>query len=152
MNTDKENVLLNISKPNNYLGPNNNRNWALNGYHILDYIENDKKYLERSIKERKCRLDNWYFIDDDYKEYSIEDYDDYLNGVDIKKIDERIKTRQLTEANNYKLYLESISDRSLITVFSHSLSHKWTTLLVCNLLSYSRVSIKFGSIQLTGKK
>ena len=111
---ENENVLLNISKYTNiYLGPNNNKNWTINSYRIFDHLEANKQYKEALLKKRKARVDNWYHIDDYYQEYSMSDYEDYLNGEAIKEIDKRIENRHVEELNDYQLYLESISKRLL---------------------------------------
>ena len=82
-----ENVVIDINKEwDIYLGPNNNRHWSVNGY-IPGHVEMNKNYKKQQEMKRRERLVNWYDIDSYTKNYSIYDYDDFLNGIDIAVID-----------------------------------------------------------------
>ncbi len=90
MTCNAENVFITISKaPALYLGPS-----YLNGNKCqLDMVNHEKEKLD----QRKRRRELFWEQEDPYIHYTIDDYDDYLDGVSFQEIHQRQEQQKSQE-------------------------------------------------------
>ena len=101
----QENVIITITrKPPIYLGPNNLQ--LINDCGNLKQIEIQRNDKQKLLDNRKKRLNDWYNIDNRYSYYTIEDFDDYLDGMNIDDINQRKIEYKRNQELYYDKYLE----------------------------------------------